>query len=247
MARFVAETRLESIPEPVVIAAKTPILDTVEVTLAAIAEPVAQIITQYVRGMGAAAQATVLGSALQTSAPWASLANGTLGHALDFDDSNWQLHGHASVTVLPAVLAQGEMQGASGAEVVEAFIIGFEVASKLGAGMNMTLYNNGWHATSTLGVMGATAAVAHLRGLDIEITRLALGCAASHASGNRANFGTMTKPLHAGLAAEAGVRAAGLAACGLTASEHVLEASYWSSVRHSATRATFALGTSWSS
>ncbi len=224
LAKFIVETRLETIPGPVVHTAKRSIVDTIGVALAAGGELVAKSISAYVRGMSEGGAATVIGASLRTSPPWAALANGTLAHALDFDDTNWSMGGHASAAVLPAVLAQGEAQGASGPEIIEAFIIGFEVASKLGAGTSMGLYNNGWHPTSVLGTMGAAAAAAHLRGLDVETTRLVLGCAASQASGVRSNFGTMTKPLHAGLAAEAGVRAAGFVSAGITANSGILEA-----------------------
>ncbi|MEK6711641.1 MAG: MmgE/PrpD family protein [Nitrospinota bacterium] len=224
LARFIVETRFESIPGKVVAAAKTSILDTIGVTLAAIPEGVGQSIIRYVREMGGSPAAAVIGAGLKTSPPWAALANGTLAHALDFDDSNNMLNGHASVGVLPAALAQAETRGASGREVIEAYVIGFEVASKLGAGMNMALHRNGWHPTCVLGAMGAAAAASKLRGLGVEATRMALGCAASHASGLRANFGTMMKPVHAGLAAEAGVRAAGLAAAGVNSHTDVLDA-----------------------
>ena len=218
MARFIAEARFEEMPEVVITAAKTAILDTVGVMAAAVGEPVASSIVRYVSAAGGPPDATVVGSALKTSTSLAALANGTLGHALDFDDSNWLLYGHASVVVLPAVLAEAEALGASGRELVEAYVIGFEISSKLGSGMNMGLYNNGWHPTSTLGAMGAAAAISRLRGFGIDQIRLALGIAASQASGVRANFGTMTKPLHAGLAAEAGVRAADFSGLGITSS-----------------------------
>jgi 2-methylcitrate dehydratase PrpD len=224
MAGFIVDTRLDDIPEQAIHMAKRSVIDTMGVALAAGAEPVAKNVSAYVRGMSKDGPATVIGAGLRCAPPWAALANGTLGHALDFDDSNWSLMGHGTVAVLPAALAQGEDQNASGRDIIEAFIVGFEVASKLGRGMNMGLYDNGWHPTSTLGAMGAAAAAAHLRGLDTEKTRFALGIAASHASGVRANFGTMTKPLHAGLAAESGVRAAGLAAAGITANPDILEA-----------------------
>ena len=224
VAKFIAETRLENIPGHVVNAAKTSIKDTIGVSLAASPEPVAKSITDYVRGMSESGPATVIGKGLKTAPSCAALANGTLGHALDFDDTNWTMSGHTSVAVLPAALAQGEAQGASGRDILEAYIIGFEVAAKLGAGMHPAVYNNGWHPTSVLGTMGAASAAAHLRGMDIEQICLTLGCAASQASGIRSNFGTMTKPLHAGLAAEAGVRAAGLVAAGLTANSEILDA-----------------------
>jgi len=224
LAEFIVKTRLKDISEEVIHIAKRSIIDTIGVALAAGAEPVAKSIMSYIQGTSEDGSAVVIGTGMRCTPPLAALANGTLGHALDFDDSNWSLMGHGTVAVLPAVLAQGEAQGASGKDIIEAFIVGFEIASKMGRGMNMGLYNNGWHPTSVLGAMGAVSATAHLCGLEIKKTRNALGIAASHASGVRANFGTMTKPLHAGLAAESGVRAAGFAAAGISANQNILEA-----------------------
>ena len=224
MAEFIVETKWSDFPVLVIERAKKAVVDTVGVTLAGAGEPVGRIVTDFARRLGGAPEATIIGVGARAAAPMAALANGAMGHALDFDDSSYLLNGHPSVGVLPAVLAQGEVQGATGREVLEAFIIGYEISTKLGEGMNPEHYGAGWHATCTLGTMGAAAAAAHLRGLDVETTRHALGCAASHASGVHANFGTMTKPLHAGLAPEAGLRAVALAAAGLTASTTILEA-----------------------
>ena len=214
MAEFIVETKWADFPALVIERAKKAVVDTVGVTLAGAGEPVGRIVADFAQKMGGAPEATIIGVNARAAAPMAALANGAMGHALDFDDSSYLLNGHPSVGVLPAVLAQGEVQGASGREVLEAFIIGYEISTKLGEGMNPEHYGAGWHATCTLGTMGAAAAAAHLRGLDVETTRHTLGCAASHASGVHANFGTMTKPLHAGLAPEAGLRAAALAARG---------------------------------
>ena len=224
MAEFIVETKWADFPALAIERAKKAAVDTVGVTLAGVNEPVGRIVADFARKMGGAPEASIIGSGERAAAPLAALVNGTIGHALDFDDSSYLLSGHPSVVVLPAVLAQGEKQGASGREVLEAFIIGYEISTKLGLGMNPEHYGAGWHSTCTLGTLGAAAAAAHLRGFDVETTRHALGIAASHASGVHANFGTMTKPLHAGLAPEAGLRAAELAAAGLTANTTILEA-----------------------
>ena len=224
MAEFIVETRWADFPPLVIERAKKAALDTVGVTLAGVDEPVGRIVADFARRMSGAPEASIIGVNARAAAPVAALVNGAMGHALDFDDSSYLLSGHPSVVVLPAVLAQGEKQGASGREVLEAFVIGYEISTKLGEGLNPEHYGSGWHSTCTLGTMGAAAAAAHLRGFDAETTRHALGVAASHASGVHANFGTMTKPLHAGLAPEAGLRAAELAAAGLTANTAILEA-----------------------
>ncbi len=224
MAEFIVETKWADFPALAIERAKKAAVDTVGVTLAGVNEPVGRIVADFARKMGGAPEASIIGLGERAAAPLAALVNGAIGHALDFDDSSYLLSGHPSVVVLPAVLAQGEKQGASGREVLEAFIIGYEISTKLGLGMNPEHYGAGWHSTCTLGTLGAAAAAAHLRGFDVETTRHALGIAASHASGVHANFGTMTKPLHAGLAPEAGLRAAELAAAGLTANTSILEA-----------------------
>lgn len=223
IASFVKDTSLDDIPRRVIQAAKEAILDTLGVMMAGVTEPVSCLVTNYIRDLGGKPEAVVVGQRLRTSPSLAALANGTMAHALDYDDQNWALHGHASAVVLPAVLAMGEASGASGRELLEAYIVGFEVAGALGRGMNMRHYYNGWHATGTLGTMGAAAGVAKLLGLSKPRIQATLGCAASQASSLRANFGTMTKPLHAGLAAEHGVRAAELVSRGLTARSDILE------------------------
>lgn len=223
MAQFIAGTSLDDIPDKVIQAAKEAILDTLGVMMAGATEPVSRLVTDYVRDLGGKPNATIIGSGFRTSPSLAALANGTMAHALDYDDQNWALHGHASAVVLPAALATSEALGTSGRKLLEAYIVGFEVASMLGRGMNMRHYYNGWHATGTLGTMGAAATVAKLLKLSVSQVQAALGCAASQAAALRANFGTMTKPLHAGLAAEHGVRAGELVARGLTARSDILE------------------------
>ncbi len=159
----------------------------------------------------------------RTGAVWASLCNGTAAHALDFDDTNFVLLGHPSAPVLAAALAAGELALADGQALVHAFLLGFEVETTLAAVINPEHYEHGWHATCTLGTLGAAAAAARLLGLDTAQIRTALAVAASQSSGLKENFGTMTKPFHAGHAARSGVLAALLAREGWTASEQALE------------------------
>jgi len=184
----------------------------------------AGIMTTYIKDTGGRPQASVWGKKFKTSLPLAALANGTFGHALDYDDINRNMRGHPTVSVLPAAMAAGEEGRASGRGVLEAFIIGLEVETKLGAGMNPHLFENGWHPTAILGAMGATAAAAKLFRLPGDKVCMALGIAGSLASGLRQNFGTMTKPLHAGRAAQNGVTAAQLARRGYTADPAIVEA-----------------------
>jgi len=147
----------------------------------------------------------------------AALINGTAGHALDFDDTSGAMLGHPTAPVLPAALALAEHLDATGEQLLTSFITGVEIETRLGAAIGESHYASGWHATATIGVMGAAAACARLLDLDTARFAQALALAASQSAGLKANFGTMTKPFHAGSAAERGLTAAMLAAAGFTA------------------------------
>jgi 2-methylcitrate dehydratase PrpD len=223
LAHRIAETTYEQLPPAAVTQAKRALLDTIGVTLAGHREEAGRIITLWVQDAGGSQEATVLGTALYTSPALAALANGTLGHCLDFDDVTAHLRGHPSVVVAPVVLALGEALGASGTEVLTAFVLGIEVEAKIGKAMTSALPRHGWHPTAVIGTLGATAAAAKMLALEGPQIQAALGIAASTAGGLRQNFGTMTKPLHAGEAARSGVEAAQLAQRGFTADRHILE------------------------
>ncbi|MGD9956656.1 MAG: MmgE/PrpD family protein [Candidatus Nanopelagicales bacterium] len=147
-----------------------------------------------------------------------ALLHGTACHALDWDDYMHPMHGHCSSVLLPAVWGLAEHLHRSGAEAVEAYLVGYQVDYLASLVLSHGHYARGWHATSTIGVLGAAAAASRLMRLDLDEATAALGIAASSASGLQASFGTPTKALHAGLAARAGVLAAQLAAAGMTAS-----------------------------
>jgi 2-methylcitrate dehydratase PrpD len=223
LAEFVTKSRYEDCPEAALDAARRAILDCLGVMLAGSVEPAARILQQVARTEGGAPLATVVGTGRRTGAVWAALCNGTAAHALDFDDTNFALMGHPSAPVLAAVLAAGELALADGRAVLHAFLLGFEVETTLAEVINPAHYAHGWHATCTLGTLGAAAAAARLLGLDGTQTRHALAVAASQSSGLKENFGTMTKPFHAGHAARSGVLSALMAREGWTASEHALE------------------------
>jgi 2-methylcitrate dehydratase PrpD len=224
LAAFVAQTRFEALPEEVVTAAKRAILDTVGVTVVGAQEEGSRILLDSISASRGEPSASIFGTSLRTSAPQAALANGALGHALDFDDVSTDMRGHPSIPVLPAALAVAEKGGMSGRESLAAFVVGFELECRVGRALGLSSYIQGWHATSVVGALGAAAACANLLGLDVGQACNALGIAASMASGSRQNFGTMTKPLHAGLGARAGVEAAQLASGGFTAATDILEA-----------------------
>ncbi len=223
VAEFVTKSRLEDCPEAAVESARRAILDCLGVMLAGSIEPAARILQRVAQAEGGSPLCSVVGTKPRTGAVWAALCNGTAAHALDFDDTNFALMGHPSAPVLAAALAAGELALADGRAVVHAFLLGFEVETTLAEVINPAHYAHGWHATCTLGTLGATATAARLLGLDAAQTRAALSVAASQSSGLKENFGTMTKPFHAGHAARSGVLSALMAREGWTASDHALE------------------------
>jgi len=211
---------VDDLPGPVRTVACQCVLDWWGCALAGSREPAARLVLDEVGTV--AGPATVVGTERRLGVLQAALVNGTAGHALDFDDASTVMGGHATVPVLPAVLALAEERGAPGAELLAAFVAGVEVETRLGVAIGPSHYAKGWHVTSTIGVLGAAAAASRLLGLDADDAAHALGLAASQSSGLKANFGTMTKPFHAGHAAERGLLAARLAARGFTADTDAL-------------------------
>lgn len=232
LAKFVVGLEYKDIPEKAISTAQMAITDYLGTTLAGTVQPLGKLITEYVRDMACKPVASVVGSGFKTALPMAALANGTMGHALDYDDAMGargvdplipRFSMHPSVVIAPPILALGEKNGSSGKEVLTAYIAGYEVTNRILHGMTYKHYDMGWHATSTLGTLGAAAACAKLLKLTTMETRMALGIAASRACGLRQNFGTMTKPYHAGVAAENGISAALLSQKGMTADASILE------------------------
>ena len=210
-----------ALPDAAVGWAKIGILDTVGVTLAGAPEPCARIAA---RVLGAApGTALIFGTRARAAPPDAALINGTAAHALDFDDCSNTLGGHPSAPMLPALFALAEGRAVSGADLITAYVAGFETETRIARAVNFHHYEKGWHPTATLGTFGAAAACAHLLRLTGEQTATALAIAASFASGLKANFGTMTKPLHVGHCARNGLTAALLAAEGFTANHAAFE------------------------
>ncbi|ANY08324.1 MmgE/PrpD family protein [Pseudonocardia sp. HH130630-07] len=197
-------------------------LDVVAVALAAAGDPAPRAVAGYLARAGAGPVPLPGTSGL--SAQHAAVGWGTLAHARDFDDISEVLHGHPSAVLVPAVLAVGYRDGASGADLVDAYLSGYEAIGRVSAGAADEQRSRGWHTTATIGVLGATVAAARLLGLSAHRTRHALGIATSTASGVQANFGSPVKPLHAGWAAGNGVMAAELAAAGIDAGPGALHA-----------------------
>jgi 2-methylcitrate dehydratase PrpD len=220
LAAFVASAE---VPSEARRAAARALLDTVGVMLAGSAEPAGVRVQHVVRTDAAAPVATVIGTAMRTSPALAALANGTAAHALDYDDMCFVSLAHPSAPLVAAALAAGESAAAPATRLLDGYAIGFEIEALLGRALNPGHYQRGWHCTSTLGTMGAAACAARILGLDLRDTVHALAIAASEASGLKENFGTMTKPLHAGLAARNAITAASLARAGVTASSAAID------------------------
>jgi len=219
MAAFVAGG---TVPSAARDAAAMAVVDTIGVALAGSIEPAARAVRESI-ALSADAPCSVWGVSGRAGAADAALANGTAAHALDYDDMCFVSLAHPSAPLVPAILAAAELAGASGRAVLDAYVVGFEIQARLGRLMNPRHYERGWHCTSTLGAISAAAGASRLLGLDAARTAHALAIAASSASGLKENFGTMVKPLHAGLAARGGVLAALLAKGGLTGSAKAFE------------------------
>lgn len=199
------------------------LMDFFGVTLAGCHEPLANILAEQIAEDGGTPQATVIGRNMRANIEQASLLNGAMSHALDFDDVNFAMNGHPTVPIAPAVLALAEQKGLDGKRLVEAFAAGFETECRIGRLVGQTHYQRGWHATATLGTMGAAAAVSNMLRLDADKTAHALGIAATQAAGLKSVFGTMCKPLHPGRAAAIGLQAARLASRGFTSNPAILD------------------------
>ena len=226
LSQFISSTGYEVIPEEAIRIAKRAVLDWIGVTLAGASEPVARIVSQQVKQTGAVSEAGVIGKAFRTSADLAAWVNGAASHALDYDDTFADEAGfnfHPTVAILSAVLALGERRKASGREILAAYIAGIEVEYRVGAAIGRHASEAGWHSTPVVGTVGAAAASANILGLNADQARMALGIAGSLGAGLLQNFGTMTKPLHAGNSARNGVVAALLAQNGFTANGAVLD------------------------
>ena len=221
IARWIVNTTYEDIPPEAIRVANESCFDVLGVILAGSVQPVGGIIQQYVADQGGVQEATVLSSGHRSSLANVALANGTMGHALDFDDFGG--FGHPTVAIFPALLAVGESIGATGRDLLEAYVVGCELGLAIDYETKYNQMIRGFHSTAVFGRLACTAACAKLLKLDQRQTTMALGMAGSMAGGLIHNFGTMTKPLHAGLSCRDGVIAAHLAQRGMTAGVQIME------------------------
>lgn len=216
--------RLGDIPDNVRAWARQCVLDYVGCGIAGASDELVAILLAEMQEQGGKDVASVLGHPGRLPVTSAAIVNGAAAHALDFDDVNLAMPGHPSVAILPALLALAEERGASGADVLTAFVAGYELQCRIGKTIAPGHYDVlGFHATATVGSFGAAAACAHLLGLDADRFAIALGIAGTQAAGLKSMFGTMCKPLHAGKAAYHGLMAAKLAARGFTSRTDVIE------------------------
>ncbi len=203
--------------------AKAGIADTIGVTLAGLPEPCTQILLSTPGVADAPGSCLILGTQQRTSALEATLVNGIASHALDFDDFSDVLGGHQSVPLVPVLFALAEEKGLTGRQLIDAYVVGFEVEHRFAMALHPHHYDKGWHPTATLGIFGTVAAAARALNLDARKTTRALAVAASLAAGIKANFGTMTKPLHVGHSGRSGLMAALIAERGFEANPQAME------------------------
>jgi 2-methylcitrate dehydratase PrpD len=221
LGRFVAELSLSQIPPEGCAIARTGIADCFGVLIAGSRDGEIALIDRELGHSSGDALASLIPSGERRSVDTAALVNGVAAHVLDYDDVS--LDGHPSAVLVPAILAQGEVSGASGAEMLTAYVAGYEVWAELLTRQPIPLHRKGWHPSAVLGPIATAAACAKLRGLDAKGAATAMAIAASMSAGVVANFGSMTKSFQVGRAAQSGVIAARLAQAGFTASPDALE------------------------
>ena len=232
-ANFICKTQLKDIPENVLDLGKKSMLDGLGLAIAGSVAKSGELVRKHLHAQGLnSGTATVIGSNLRCAPRFAAFANGVGVHADDYDDTQlavasdrvYGLLTHPTAPALPAALAVGEQNNASGADVFLAYHLGVELECKIAEAINPRHYQTGFHATATCGTFAAAAAAGKILNLNLETMRRALSIAGSQSAGLRENFGTMTKPFHAGRASESGVVAAEFAALGWTATDIILEA-----------------------
>lgn len=226
LARKINTVRYDSLPEQAIGWAKMAMIDTIGAALAGTGEQCTKIVERISRlDNTCVGPCLVFGGSKRTCALDATLINGTAAHAIDYDDTSKTMSGHPSAVIVPSLIALGEEIDSTGKDIIEAYVAGFETGTGIGRGVNFHHYEKGWHPTATLGIFGATAACARLLKLSDEQLATALSICVSLSAGVKANFGSMTKPLHVGTAARNGLLAALLAKEGFTASGDAFEQS----------------------
>ncbi len=222
LAEFVVSTEANVLPDWSIHEAKRTLINMLAISLSASRAEGARIVLDWVRDEAAAEHASVIGAGVGTSPGIAALANGFLCHLQDYDDTHFPTILHPTAPVWPAVLALAEKHAATGRDTLAAFVLGAEAACRVAISVHPWHYDQGWHITGTAGVFGAAAGAGRILGLDKDKLTNALGVAGTLAAGVREVFGTHGKPLHAGHAAEAGLRAATWAQHGFTGGSDII-------------------------
>jgi 2-methylcitrate dehydratase PrpD len=221
IAEFIANAKASDFPPGSDQKAIKVIADTFAVILAGVSSEVAEPLQRYLDAAHEPGASPIFGTGVTATAEIAAMINGAYGHALDYDDVLSMMPAHPSAVILAALQADMIGKAVSGKDFIEAYIIGVEVGGKIGLGITNEHYQRGYHATGTLALFSALAALSRLHGLDAPTIQQAMGIAGSMASGLRRNFGTMTKPLHSGLAARSALSAVRLAMAGFTAAPEI--------------------------
>jgi 2-methylcitrate dehydratase PrpD len=221
LAQRIAATQYADLSADAVHWSKVALLDTIGVTLAGSSEAAPRLLEEVVAA-GSSGPCLVFGSDRRIGALDAAHVNGTAAHALDFDNTASNIGGHVSAVMVPALIAAAEAHGSSGKDLLLAHAAGFQTG-RIGRALNPLHSEKGWHPTATLGIFAVTAACARLLGLSVDQIETALSLSTSLAAGTKANFGTMTKPLHAGQCARGGLMSALLARKGFTANRDAFE------------------------
>lgn len=224
--------RYETLSEKSLEIARQCLMDWLGVTLAAADEPLVRILIEDCREQCGQPHASIVRGGRSTIYD-AALINGASGHALDYDDVAFAMSAHASAAILPGLTALAQFRKASGRAILAAFVAGYEAGCRIGTLVAPGHYQSGFHGTGTIGTFAAAASCSHLLGLDSERATHAIGIAATQAAGIRSMFGTMCKPLHAGKAAQNGLRAAVLAEKGFETRPDALECSLGFAATHS--------------
>lgn len=233
LARRALAYQSDTLPDDVVALAKQCIVDWFAVTVAALSDPVHARLFADASSQRGVGEARIIGHGEKYPARMAALANGATAHALDYDDVNLAISGHPSAVILSALLALAEKEGSSGDAVLAAFVAGYETACRIGRLVSPDHLVRGFHATGTVSCFGAAVACAHLLKFDVQQTAASMGIAGTQASGLKAMFGTMVKPLHAGLAARNGLDAALFIRMGFDSRADILECPMGFAATHS--------------
>jgi len=222
-SNFVSQATLQNFNDEMIFFSKMSMIDWCGVAYAAKEEPVSKIVTKLIEEEQTKGYSKLISNGKEVSAKSAAFVNGTIGHALDYDDTHFLFTGHPTASAFPTALALGEELGSSIDEIMLAYMCGVEISTRLGHILGYSHYNKGFHQTATSGAFGATLVASKLLKLNAQQIENALGIVSTRASGLKSQFGTMGKPFHAGIAASNGIEAAKLSKLGFVSCENGIE------------------------